>query len=231
MNYFNDYAIDTLAARVVAAYLKSPDVPRERVDPVALCKNVLKLTVKNVKLSPDCSILGITSFGQAKANVIDDDGISAVVPLDGHTVLIEKELLGNPCGEGCYNFTVAHEAAHHIFNMLEQHKKGESNRLLIHRVSGSISVDFDEWQTERLAAAILMNRDMLLSAMRAAGIPDGIKTLDCRLRNESWLSFCETAETLGVSLSALSLRMSALGLIDSNHYRGGKKKESIIDVC
>jgi len=231
MNYLNDYALDELAMRVVNAYLKFPDVPHDRVDPVLLCERVLSLRVLNVILSQDGSILGLTSFGSGKANIIDEEGDWAVMPLDGKTILVEKGLSDNPCGYGRFNFTVAHEAAHHIFHMVRQDNSLGKNVMFVYRAKKFTSVDFDEWQTDRLAAALLMNKPMLFAAMREAGIPDGIALLDDRLGNSSWQGFCRTAELLGVSLSALEIRMTKLGLIERNYYHNRNEKGSILDVC
>lgn len=230
MNYLNDNALEELALRVVRSYLKTENVPQDRVDPVALCEKVLSLRVIYMTLSLDSSILGLTSFGNSKANVLDEEGDWAVMPLTGNTVLIEKGFLDNPIAIGRHNFTVAHEAAHHIFNMVGQ-TAAEKNRLHIYRAKKYTSVEFDEWQTDRLTAAILMNKPMLFSAMREAGIPNGIRVLDQRADNEEWSGFCRTAEILGVSLSALETRMDQLHLIERNYYHGKFRKGSILDVC
>lgn len=230
MNYLNDYALDELAMRVVRAYLKAPSAQETRVDPAVLCRETLGLRVVGATLSKDGNVLGTTSLGEATASIIDEEGDWALFPLDGKTVLVEKALEENPCGTGRYNFTLVHEACHHILGEIYRSPAKTKNRLLVYRSMKSAQVEFEEWQTDRLTAAILMNRPMLTSAMKEAGIEGGINVLECAIGNDTWSAFCRTAEILGVSLSALEIRMEKLGLIKKNYYRAGRPQRSILDI-
>lgn len=231
MNYLNDYAIDALAMRAVNAYLKAPSAQKERILPDVLCNEVLGLKLENVGLSQDGSIIGMTSYGDATATIIDEEGDWSLYPLDGKTVLVEKQLLENPCGIGRYNFTVVHEAAHQIFGNLGcKDIKAVKNRLIICRSKKATQLEFEEWQTDRLTAAILMNKPMLFAAMKETGIEGGIDILNCMVNNGCWSAFCHTAKILGVSLSALEIRMNRLGLIRRD-LRNPEEKRSILDIC
>jgi hypothetical protein len=90
----------------------SKDAP-EPIDPERLANAVLGLNVKMLPLCSDGSILGLTVFQRCGFTVTLGDGTKLVEMFMPKDVVIDSALAADNC-TGCRNFTIAHEAAHHI---------------------------------------------------------------------------------------------------------------------
>ncbi len=90
----------------------SKDDP-EPIDPERLASSVLGLNVKMLPLCSDGSILGLTVFQKCGFTVTLGDGTKLVEVFMPKDVVIDSALASDSC-TGCRNFTIAHEAAHHI---------------------------------------------------------------------------------------------------------------------
>ena len=89
----------------------SKDDP-EPIDPERLASSVLGLNVKMLPLCSDGSILGLT-VSRMRFTVTLGDGTKLVEVFMPKDVVIDSALASDSC-TGCRNFTIAHEAAHHI---------------------------------------------------------------------------------------------------------------------
>ena len=78
-----------------------------------LASSVLGLNVKMLPLCSDGSILGLTVFQKCGFTVTLGDGTKLVEVFMPKDVVIDSALASDSC-TGCRNFTIAHEAAHHI---------------------------------------------------------------------------------------------------------------------
>ncbi len=90
----------------------SKDDP-EPIDPERLASSVLGLNVKMLPLCSDGSILGLTVFQKCGFTVTLGDGTKLAEVFMPKDVVIDSALAADSC-TGCRNFTIAHEAAHHI---------------------------------------------------------------------------------------------------------------------
>ena len=90
----------------------SKDAP-EPIDPERLAGSVLGLNVKMLPLCSDGSILGLTVFQRCGFTVTLGDGTKLVEIFMPKDIVIDSALAADSC-TGCRNFTIAHEAAHHI---------------------------------------------------------------------------------------------------------------------
>lgn len=113
------------------------------------------------------------------------------------------------------HFTLAHETAHQILASLYS-----TNRLLQNRVvyyqgrSPQFPIrDWDEWQADNLASALLLPSEIVLGALRKFNLEYGIDILNKIYRPKEYRKFCKIAELLGVSKQAMAIRLKRLGLL------------------
>ena len=134
----------------------SKDAP-EPIDPERLASSVLGLNVKMLPLCSDGSILGLTVFQKCGFTVTLGDGTKLVEVFMPKDVVIDSALASDSC-TGCRNFTIAHEAAHHILADLFPNDYGKAVKCRGHIAyrerNGQPS--WEEWQANTLAAELLM---------------------------------------------------------------------------
>ena len=107
--------LESISLRVLQAYWRIADVQETPwyIDPDLLLTSLLGLKVDYRHLSPDGLTLGVTSFEPVEIVLPGDDG-EKLLSLDGKTVLIEQDLQEDRRLFGRRNFTLTHEASHHI---------------------------------------------------------------------------------------------------------------------
>ena len=235
MMFLSRTDLEKIAERVLRAYRRLPaaqEIPY-RVDPALLAKELLKLTVRYRRLSSDGSVLGLTSYGEVELLLPDAETLGSCV-LDGHTILLEEELYYDRAGLGRHNFTLAHECAHHILKMLYPSAYCDTvsgRRVLAYRSHGLQARggvrDWEEWQMDVLASALLMPHDLLLRNLELAGCPQGIPVLNPVWRREDYARFSGLCRMMGVSREALAYRLQMLGLLGQNQM---KNPNAMIDI-
>ena len=214
--------IEKIAQRIICQY-KYAYVPERHlcymVDATELAE-MLGFKIEYIHLTKDGSILGQTSSGIVWTRVYDDDMKEFYMELDGNTILVDKRLLGNAKSAGRRNFTIAHEIAHQIINREYPDMYGVHNRIFCdYRRSvkpRNVAKDWHEWQADALAAALLLPLDALQDSMFMFGLGDKMKMLSRKYSENRYECFCEMAEYLQVSRTALSYRMEQLGLLENN---------------
>lgn len=210
-------------AEVVLNQYKVMFVPTQHicytVDVTQLAR-MLGFRIEYVHITADGSILGQTSSGAVWTTIYDDNMNWMYFELDGSTILVEKRLLNDPRMEGRKNFTIAHEIAHQILNRKYPEMYGPQNRTFCdYRRSAKPKkeiVDWHEWQADALAAALLLPFDVLQDSMFVFGLGEKMKMLSRKYSRTRFELFCEMADYLQVSRTALSYRMEQLGLLDNN---------------
>ena len=221
MPYLSHQQIETIAGKVIDQY-KHLYVPQKRlcynVNPFELA-SMLDLSVDFQILSDDCTILGMTSPGEVCVTLFDDRMNEIIYYLDGKTILLEKRLLLNPWNKGKLNFTLTHEIGHQIvyrlfpeiygtdFRMISSHQRKHQTKKI---------TDWEEWQADSFAAALLLPEDAVRDAMFYFGLGDRMKMLSKKYSENNYKLFCEMADFLNASRSALAFRMEQLGLLDNN---------------
>ena len=193
--------LERLAARVYRAYRTLPGAPEGRVEPELLARELLGLRVEYRRLSRDGSILGLTAAAPVGIPV-EEDGKPVHYYLDGRTVLLDSSLLSPWANEGRRRFTLAHEVSHQLLA-----RRAGCRRVFCLRNGGPETPA--EQQANLLASALLMPEPLLRPALSAFGLRGCSGVPDRRLDPETWKRCAALAKTLGVSRSALSLRLGS----------------------
>lgn len=220
MNCLSKLQIEKISAEIMAQY-KQQFLPEKRlcysVDPVELAA-MLGIRVDYHILSTDGTILGVTSAGEALVAVFDEKLEEQDYTLDGSTILVEKRLRNHVRNRGRLNFTIAHEVGHQIiYRLFPEVYTADCRAISTYRTAPHRRVeDWTEWQADSFAAALLMPQDAVLDAMFYVGIHDKMKVLSKKYSQYKYDRFCEMADLLGVSKTALSYRMEQLGLLERN---------------
>ena len=222
MPYLSKDDIEKIAAKVICQY-KVQYVPERcmcyTVD-VNVLAEMLGLKIEYVNITRDGSILGQTSSGRVWTEIYDDNMNKLFIELDGSTILVDKRLLSSAKIAGRKNFTIAHEISHQIIKRLYPEMYDTQNRIFCdYRRSTKPKkeiVDWREWQADALAAALLLPLDVLQDSMFVFGLGEKMKMLSRKYSSTNFGFFCEMADYLQVSRTALSYRMEQLGLLDNN---------------
>lgn len=222
MAYLSRNNIERIA-EVVLKHYKVMYVPTQHicytVDATQLAR-MLGFRIEYVHITADGSILGQTSSGSVWTSIYDSNMNRIYFELDGSTILVEKRLLNDPSMEGRKNFTIAHEIAHQIINRLHPEMYDTQNRTFCdYRRSNKPKkeiTDWREWQADALAAALLLPIEVIKDSMFVFGLGEKMKVLSRKYSSTKFELFCEMADYLQVSRTALSYRMEQLGLLDNN---------------
>ena len=228
--------LEDIAERVVTSYKNLPEIKRKkmyRIDPELLITKVLGLKLDYQHLSTDGSILGLTSYEEVGVEVLDYADEDLFYILDGKTVLIEEDLHNDATQIGRCNFTSMHEAGHQILKMLfpnEYGVKKQVTKVHYHKYNSERNKpisDWEEWQANTLAAAILMPRDLVEYSMFLFGLGKKIKCLNRIADIKTYEKFSAMADFLGVSKSALTIRMKQLNLLEKEYL---DNPNAILDI-
>ena len=175
----------------------SKDDP-EPIDPERLASSVLGLNVKMLPLCSDGSILGLTVFQKCGFTVTLGDGTKLVEVFMPKDVVIDSALASDSC-TGCRNFTIAHEAAHHILADLFPNDYGKAVKCR---------------QANTLAAELLMPTFLVNAEIERAALclPNGI--LYKSASDPNYEKILEMAARMGVSWSAIRIRLQQMQVIN-----------------
>lgn len=218
--------LENIAERVLVSYRKLPEVQKKkiyRIDPELLLTRVLGLNIEYQHLSVDGSILGLTSFDEVEVEVLDYADTDTFFSLDGNTVLIEQDLHNDSTQIGRCNFTIMHEGGHQILKKLFPSEYGSNSQVAaVHYYKQNSEKnkpisDWEEWQANTLAAAILMPRDLIEYGMYLFELGKKIKCLNRIVDIKTYEKFSALAEFLGTSKSALAIRMKQLNLLEKEY--------------
>lgn len=223
MAYLSRNDIEALGAQVFADYKRLPCLQGQRlqqVEPEILARNLLGLNVDHCHLSRSGAVLGLTACTQVGISVLNTDGNRIDYFLDGKTILIESDLRDNDEQRGRYHFTIVHEAAHQILDMLYPEHGGVAARIhysILGAKQNYPVTDWAEWQANVLASVLLMPAELVMSALLRFDLAGGIRTLNKVFFPKEYERFCQVADTLGVSRQALSIRMKQLNMLGESY--------------
>ena len=227
------YDIEKIAERVIRAYKKLPIFEGKRIyniSPQKLLDNILDLKTEYCHLSLDRLTLGATIPRVAgEIEIFDACDVSKTFLLDGRTVLIEQDLRDDVSQTGRLNMTKAHEAGHHIFELLFPGEYSGTSRKLRYckEKTKPVIEDWEEWQVETLASAVMMPKDIVRQALFIFGYDDKIPIINRKYAKRDYQQFSMIADFLGVSKQALSIRLSQLGLVGRNDF---DDPDSLLDI-
>lgn len=223
MAYLSRAELDHYAERILCDFVKA-EYPKGHlcynVDPIRLAQ-FYGYNILYVMITRDGSILGQTSIGEMWTPIIDPNGNDILFFLDGKTILIDERLNQDPKCFGRRNFTIAHELAHQFINREFPEVCGSQCRIICdYRRSAKPHkeiTDWREWQADTLAASLLLPKDAIEDAMFYFGLGQKIKVLSKKYSEYKYERFCEMAEFLQVSKTALAYRLEQLGLLERNY--------------
>ncbi len=228
--------IEKIAERVLKAYKNLPEnrnMDITHIDPELLLTELLGFKIEYTHLSLDRNILGATTTVPMNVEVYAGDDSEYTYTLDGKTVLIEQDLKEDIRQLGRCNFTIAHESAHQILKMLfpkDYDTTPQTAKLHFYKTGSEKQkqiTDWYEWQANALASAILLPADFVKRAMFIFNVGEKITMLNKIYARQTYDKFCDMARFLGVSKTALAIRMKQLGLLENDYL---DEPHSLVDV-
>ena len=225
MKFLSRNDLESIGTRVIAAYKKLTALsgqPLERVDIDYLCQALLGLRIDYARLSLGGEKIGLTSSCEVGVEIFPEDPACTeelYYMLDGKTILIESDLVKEGANVGRRNYTVSHESCHHILKLLFPRDYGAQARgRSVHYCyrSNRRNGDWEEWQVETLAAIILLPPECVTRGMERFGLGAQMRLLNRVFAPGDYVKFTDMAAFLGVSKTALSIRMTQLGLLKRN---------------
>lgn len=189
-------------------------------------KDYLGLHIRFVRLSPDGSICGLTSYVDTEY-IIEEKGIMRTIPLKENEVLLDESFIQRGqvhklCGKR--RFTLAHECAHQILFRMESSETREScKRAYSPRRAYSLRdlksrEDWNEWQANVLGAAILMPQREIDLSMRKFAANRRLINYEGVFAYMDRLALSLLCQQLGVSKAAAIIRLRQLGYIEDRPY-------------
>ena len=92
----------------------------------------------------------------------------------------------------------------------------------------NMTPDCDEWRTNMLASAVLMPQDLILQYMQEYGLETKMRMPNRVFAAKQYEAFSQIADKMGVSKTALAIRMKQLGPVDRNDPNN---PYGLIDIC
>lgn len=225
MKYLSRKDIEIIGERVIRANRKLPDLQGTtiyKIIPDKLIQDLLGLNLEYHHLSLDGSVLGLTtSFSAIQYKVFDYADEESYCILDGKTILIERDLNDDVSQLGRCNFTKSHEAGHQILKLLFPKEYGCSYKKIhfcLSQPPKQKTMNWEEWQANAIASAILMPESIIRQAMFLFSLGDRIKMINKVYATWEYEQFSAMADFLGVSKTALSIRLTQLGLVERNYF-------------
>ena len=228
MVYLTNDEINNMANKVIQRYRVYIGVEWDlfKVEPIKLAE-MLGLDVKFVDFGDDSGILGFTGFNEMCITLADANQSDITLELSNRTLVI-NEALKRGC-EGRLNFTIAHEIAHHIIDIVCGANYSIKFRQLPHfeKPGNRFSLDYDEYMANQLAAALLMPDGFVDIVFYKLFEVDRIERIHSILDKFLFKKFCAMAALFGVSKPALAIRLQKKGLLGEYIFAG---YESLLDV-
>ena len=215
--------LERISRRVLFRYLTLSDRKMDRIDPVDFAEKICGLHFAFADMSVTGSILGLTSYSDVDLTISVPRGNGSVQEfhLNGNIAYVDQNL-ANAGSVGRLNFTLVHEAAHQILGMLYPEEYNPSAQPFICRLADERCTypitDWVEWQTNVLTAYLLLPRELIDRYMDELGLGRQIKLLNKVFAPKEYALFSEMAKRLGVSKTALSIRLDNLGMISRNDF-------------
>lgn len=205
--------LERIAGTVVYRYYPQCGTLPVPIDPSEVASLVMGLNISYYPLSEDGTILGMACFQNTEIGVRDSFG-THIIKLTGRDIVIDSSLRKDQSGRR--NFTIAHELAHHVLVRLypdDYQELLDCRKHVLYRGSRDPS-DWDEWQADVMAAAILMPPETVLYCMYLFGLNERMDTENAVCKAKMYGRLCDMAAYLDVSRKALAIRMRQMELPD-----------------
>lgn len=224
---------DVIAMQVLAEYYPDALVRPQPLDIDYLVKECLYLDVKDVYLTANEKILGMIAFADTKIPSFDGSYQPTIVEAKEGTMLLDASLLRREKWAR-RRFTEAHEASHWIChrsyhssdkrryefrkNMFVACRTETIERYPQGAVGKRSNTDWEEWQADSLAAALLMPKIPFSYATREALRNQRVFNNMMVLQESDSRVDAAIAELAGVfqvSKRAATIRIKQLGLLNA----------------
>ena len=226
--------MDDIATMILNEYMPQVLESPAPVNVRCLAEENYGLLIENRNITIDRTILGLISFGTNDLPLYDVMMRPIIETVDDGTVVIDTSLLGRE-QRARYRFTLAHELAHWLVHRSYRSATNQQFQLRTNNLSNYIACrshnvesckshnltcdsDWEEWQADNLAAAVLMPKETFLwathDAFQMADVKGNYVYLDGKYRvgydviNEI---LSRIAEIYLVSLRAAQIRLEQLG--------------------
>ena len=211
--------IEHISCRLLRDYLKKAPQKVDYIDPADFAEKMCGLQFIFADISEAHDFIGLTATSGVIITIPQRDGTRLDYELDGKTAFIDQSLVAeNQVGR--LNFTMMHEAAHQLFWMLYPEEYEAQTPRCVFRMTDEHTqypvLDWEEWQTNVLTSFLLLPKELVYRHMANVGLKDGISVLNRIYARKDYERFSEAAKRLGVSKTALAIRLSQLGLVGRN---------------
>ena len=223
MNQLSNRETDELGESIIRKYCKRFPSNSLCVNIEGFARDFLGLNIVYGSFAgPDEGTLGFLSNGKTSVWLREEDLANETV-LPENTVVIDRSLLA-PAESGRKRFTIAHEAAHYLLGQIRgtqtarYHRVYDVTRSYTAREMGEV-LSVDENRVDRLAAAMLMPSFNVLKAFDR--FAEGRKFQiygDTIMSPEDKTRLQTMADGIGVSFSALKIRLRDMGLIEYHTF-------------
>ena len=211
--------LEDLASSIIEDFYQGKALCLEPVNIEVLASEYLGLRVSYENLSSDGSILGVTAYAPCTLELTD-----STVDLEANSVLLDlslsPEIAKSPALIGRRRFTLAHECAHQILFRYESaiaqeevRKQYACRKCFSLRELKSYE-DWYEWQADTLGAALLMPEELIKLALFLCTNHGRITRYGDWFPPPEYRHLDDISRILGVSHSALLIRLSHLGYLD-----------------
>ena len=216
--------VERIARWVHIEYGKLPEFVGRRVtkvDPEIIAARMLGQRIEYHSLSLSGKLLGASCPGKSDLPVYDEGNQPIYVTLDEQTIFIDSYLHSDSANAGRYHFTVAHEVSHKLLWEIYPDSRGDgpAARRIRYCEAPDRNTTDEERDADALAAAILMPPLLIRRKMEEHGLKEKIPMLNRIYARDDYNRFCEIADSLGVSKTALCIRMKQLGLIEREYLK------------
>jgi len=221
MNYTNEQ-INELSEGLIVTFFNRYEKQPKAIDIELFITACLKKTViYEAFAEEDHDKMGFTSNGEQPLTIVKNNTKMQVV-FPSETIVIDSYLL-NPKEEKRRRFTLAHEAAHCIFDKacgssVGAHFYSDFDTERVYSLSElKARMGICEWQTNAMAAALLMPRFIVKQTIsqytKSEKLPVFGKTIFDKKTEDIIVNM---AKDLNVSVSALKYRLKTLDLLEYN---------------
>lgn len=216
--YISNKELEELGESLISSYLKGNDKCL-CIDIEGFIRDYLGLDIKYESFAEeDVGKIGFLSDGTTELK-INRQGRAVKVVFPKWNIVLDKILLAdNECGR-C-RFTMAHEAAHYLLERHNPMTSAQFHRVFDREQNYSIPdlkelMSMNESQADKLAATLLMPRFLIDRALKRFNRGKELKVYgQTILAPKEKVTMRKMGDSLGVSYTALFIRLRDLGLLE-----------------
>lgn len=222
---------DDIASMILTEYMPNELNYPKAIDIEYLAQECFYLDIKYENIEPNGKILGMIVFSDTEFNTLGYEAENKVIELNEGTMLIDYSLSGKE-NRGRKRFTEAHETSHWICH---RSYHSPTSRQYEFRTNGYVACrteniesykrnnfgyksdsEWEEWQADSLAAALLMPKSTFVEAVNSALCDNGNTYGYLAVERDEKIArdvISEVAHVFDVSYRAAQIRMLHLGFI------------------